>query len=215
MYRERGYVLKKKILLERPWECENCYENTWQGQPIPLEVHHKDKNKHNNNLNNLKLLCPNCHSMTETFSFKQKVTDEEFLDALEKSETIHQALIKLKISTSGTQYNRARKIISNYNITKFNKKDIIENFCIDCGKIIMLSSIRCPGCSYKNRYRDSLINNINRDFLKDQIRNFSFVEIGKNFNVSDNAIKKWCKKFNLPSTRKEIKLYSDDEWVLI
>lgn len=54
--------------------------------------------------------------------------------------------------------------------------------------------------------------NTNREELKQLIRAKSFTEIGRMFNVSDNAIRKWCIKFNLPSKKSEIKKYSDEEW---
>ena len=44
------------------------------------------------------------------------------------------------------------------------------------------------------------------------IRNESFVKIGKMFGVTDNAIKKWCKSYNLPSTKKEIQTFSNESW---
>lgn len=56
---------------------------------------------------------------------------------------------------------------------------------------------------------------ITREELKKKIRTQSFLSIGKEFNISDNAIRKWCDKFNLPRTKKEIKSYSDKEWDLI
>ena len=37
------------------------------------------------------------------------------------------------------------------------------------------------------------------------IRTMPFTVIGQQFGVSDNAIRKWCKKYNLPSTKEEIK----------
>lgn len=43
----------------------------------------------------------------------------------------------------------------------------------------------------------------------------SFVEIGKNFGVTDNAIKNWCVQNELPARRSDIKKYSDDEWAKI
>lgn len=36
----------------------------WLGQPIPLELEHRDGNSSNNELENLELLCPNCHAQT-------------------------------------------------------------------------------------------------------------------------------------------------------
>lgn len=42
----------------------------WLGQPIPLELHHKDGNKNHNELSNYELLCPNCHALTDTYRGK-------------------------------------------------------------------------------------------------------------------------------------------------
>jgi predicted HNH restriction endonuclease len=39
-------------------------------KPIPLELHHKDGNRYNNSLNNLMLLCPNCHALTDNYRAK-------------------------------------------------------------------------------------------------------------------------------------------------
>jgi len=47
------------------------------------------------------------------------------------------------------------------------------------------------------------------------IRTESFLSIGKRFEVSDNAIRKWCVRYNLPKTKKEILNFSDEEWKLI
>lgn len=44
------------------------------------------------------------------------------------------------------------------------------------------------------------------------IRTMSFVDIGKKYNVSDNAIRKWCDNYNLPRLATFIKQIPDDEW---
>ena len=64
--------LKEKLLKENYKEakCECCGLTEWLNQPITLELHHKDGNHSNNELNNLELLCPNCHSYTEGFRNK-------------------------------------------------------------------------------------------------------------------------------------------------
>lgn len=51
-----------------------------------------------------------------------------------------------------------------------------------------------------------------REELKQRIRQFSFSEIGKNCNVSDNAVRKWCDKYGLPRRKKDINSYSNEEW---
>lgn len=45
--------------------CEICGMSEWFGVKLPLELHHKDGNHHNNELSNLGILCPNCHSIQE------------------------------------------------------------------------------------------------------------------------------------------------------
>jgi hypothetical protein len=53
---------------------------------------------------------------------------------------------------------------------------------------------------------------VSRDKLKELIRSSSFVSIGRLFSVSDNAVRKWCDKYNLPRKKAEISQYSDEEW---
>jgi hypothetical protein len=53
---------------------------------------------------------------------------------------------------------------------------------------------------------------VNRSDLKDMIRIKPFTSIAKDIGVSDNAIRKWCDKYNLPRTKKEINKYTDEEW---
>lgn len=47
--------------------CESCGIVDWNGNPIVLHLHHCDGNPDNNNLDNLQVLCPNCHSQTDNF----------------------------------------------------------------------------------------------------------------------------------------------------
>lgn len=53
---------------------------------------------------------------------------------------------------------------------------------------------------------------ISRDELKEKIRFQSFRAIGKEYDVSDKTISRWCIKYNLPSTKKEIASYTNEEW---
>lgn len=62
--------LLKEGLLDR--KCSCCGLSEWLGNPIPIELDHIDGNHANNNLTNLRLLCPNCHAMTDTYRGKNQ-----------------------------------------------------------------------------------------------------------------------------------------------
>jgi hypothetical protein len=48
-------------------QCAVCAGSVWQGQPIPLELEHRNGDRRDNRLENLALLCPNCHALTATY----------------------------------------------------------------------------------------------------------------------------------------------------
>ena len=65
--------LVKEGLLE--YKCE-CCGNTgfWNNKPLSLQLDHKNGKNNDHRLENLRFLCPNCHSQTETFAGKNKTT---------------------------------------------------------------------------------------------------------------------------------------------
>ena len=70
----QSYKLKRRLLKEGiiKYQCDVCLITDWNGKDISLELDHIDGNSSNHNLNNLRLLCPNCHSQTDTFRSKNK-----------------------------------------------------------------------------------------------------------------------------------------------
>lgn len=67
--------IKRKRLIEsglKENKCECCGLSTWMGKPIPLELHHKDFNHYNNDLDNLVILCSNCHMQAHNYCNTKK-----------------------------------------------------------------------------------------------------------------------------------------------
>lgn len=106
-------------------KCENCGLEEWMGSPISLEVHHKDGDELNSVLENLQLLCPNCHSMTDTYKGKniknrdKIVPEEDFVNALREASNIRQALLMLGLTAKGKNYMRANELIIKYQLDKY------------------------------------------------------------------------------------------------
>ncbi len=59
--------LKPHLILKRGHKCQCCELVEWQNNLIPLEVHHKNGNRTDNSEENLSLMCPNCHALTENW----------------------------------------------------------------------------------------------------------------------------------------------------
>tara|TARA_Y100000034_G_C6896755_1_gene413581 strand:- start:226 stop:714 length:489 start_codon:yes stop_codon:yes gene_type:complete len=67
-----SYVVKHYLLKTFGHYCNRCKNTYWNDQLIPIELEHIDGNSKNNSLDNVELLCPNCHAQTPTYKAKNK-----------------------------------------------------------------------------------------------------------------------------------------------
>jgi hypothetical protein len=78
--RVQSYKLKKRLFAEglKVRRCDWCGNTEWLGQPIPLELDHINGDQTDNRIENLRILCPNCHALTQTYRGKKlaKCRDE-------------------------------------------------------------------------------------------------------------------------------------------
>ena len=107
----------KRLLLDVlgvKYECQRCGISEWQGERISLELDHINGNNRDNRIINLRLLCPNCHSLTPTWrgrgKNKPKVPDDVLMEALDSQPNIHQALLQVGL-TGGGNYARAQRLL--------------------------------------------------------------------------------------------------------
>jgi hypothetical protein len=67
--RDRGHLKRRLLRLGLKQDrCEICGLSEWRGAPLSLALHHVNGDGHDNRLENLQILCPNCHSQTDNFA---------------------------------------------------------------------------------------------------------------------------------------------------
>ena len=167
-----------------PYICSICgQEPIWQGKDLTLILDHINGSNHDDRLENLRWVCPNCNQQLDTTNGKN--------------------LRNLRNLRNKNNNNNNNNNKNNYNYNK------ILNYCIDCGKEISRGAMRCISCEQARRHCEKPIT---REELKRLIRNTPFTRIGEQFGVSDNAIRKWCDSYNLPRKVSDIKKYTNEEW---
>jgi len=109
----------KKYFLSDPlikYQCSICTTSEWQGKKLNLHLDHINGDRHDHRKKNLRLLCPNCHSQTDTYcrqhTGKQKITDKELLNALKQSPNIRQGLRKVGLTPKAKNYIRAYELMA-------------------------------------------------------------------------------------------------------
>ena len=81
--------------------------------------------------------------------------------------------------------------------------------CERCGVEITHKANLCTECA---SLASRKVDRPSREDLKNLIREKPFTHIAKDYSVTDNAIRKWCDSYGLPSKKKEINVFSDEEW---
>ena len=167
-------------------KCECCGISEWMGKPIVIQLHHKDGDHTNNEVENIGELCPNCHSQSDSYA-KRKTN--------------------LKDIGEFDLHPYAPNIQKNI-IIKSTK-----NYCADCGKEISLGALRCHECEVNRVWKNSKRPSKEQLIEEAKPENFiSMVEMAKRYGVSDNTIKKWYISYDLPTPKKKLAHYKPKKY---
>lgn len=208
----------KNILLNielKTYECEICGITEWENKNIVLQLHHIDGDHTNNELDNLQILCPNCHSQTNNYGKHESINKTKLIkkESKEICPICNKILKSKKAQMCKECYNKSKKQTKLiYKPKNKQKNKSTKEICPICNKNLKSKKAQmCRKCKdkIKSEQKSSVIT---REELKELIRTKSFLQISKIFNVSDNAIRKWCDKYKLPRHKREIDNYTDEEW---
>jgi len=172
-------------------KCEGCGLTEWNGKEISLHLDHVNGDNLDNRIENLRILCPNCHSQTETYcSSKIKCSSSElrlknYNNREDKSERINYVPSVNKCSCGKEIRKESKECLECK-----NKKSFVKNYC-SCGKEIRKNSKNCPTCD-KIRQR-KVSNRPTKEELTLLVSSSSLEAVGRSFGVTGNAVKKWLK----------------------
>lgn len=172
---------KKHLIKLRGHICEACELSEWIGKPIPIEIHHIDGNRANNSLDNLELLCPNCHAMTDNWRGRNIQTDKKYSVLLELP--LHPSLI-------GCNETPAKK-------PKI-KVEKLKHPCKICQTLIIDERKFCSQECYHMANRKVVRPSFEQ--LKEDVRATNTCAVGRKYGVSDNCIRKWLKSYSSPTS---------------
>lgn len=112
------------VFNEQDGKCKICGISEWLGEKLSLHLDHIDGVNSNNSRENLRYICPNCHSQTRTYTGKnlrgrkhlwyggKSISDEELYELLMNSKNIRQALLKSGLRATGANYSRCIRILN-------------------------------------------------------------------------------------------------------
>lgn len=184
----RGLIRKLQLIEDKGGKCNRCGYNK---NISALDFHHTDP-------------------LNKEFSLDKRTLGntsmERILEEAKKCELLCANCHREEHNPEASMDNMIQ--FKNDNIINFNPKtfnpDYVpeKNYC-ECGSEISYGAKRCRKCFLKSR---QVVDRPTKEELLELIKTTPFTTIAKQFGVSDNAIRKWCKSYDLPFKQKDINL---------
>lgn len=191
---ERAYI--KRLILSKKYKeykCAECGITSWRDKDLVLHLDHINGKNNDNRLENLRFLCPNCHSQTSTYcnNTQNRYSDEQVIEASIGAKSINEVMLKLGAST-GRNYKRFKKLLPHL----VQKKEKVVNPSKEKFEFNTSEKSKewVEKISFSNR---KVKDRPTKEELQRLIEELSIEKIGKKYNVSGNAVRKWCKSYEI------------------
>lgn len=179
------FYIKKYNLLKD--ECKICSQGPmWNNLPLTLQLDHINGSPNDNSLENLRILCPNCHQQqptTNRIKNKRKPSDEVVIKFFKEKnpKNVRQLLNLIGVTDCKVNYDWVYGVLYRNGIENWN--EIYER---------NISILKLKLAETQRRYKHP-----SKEELSKIVETQSLLEIGRTYKVSSNAISKLCKKYNI------------------
>lgn len=125
----RRFIIKNKLL---PYRCAICGALEWNGKTLSLELDHINGINNDNRLENLRFLCPNCHSQTTTYGSRNQQRNESKYEISEELRQLVESIyekersVKRVSSVLGIRRNVVTQIVNESGQKHSNQKYVIR-----------------------------------------------------------------------------------------
>ena len=189
--------LKERIIKEglKEEKCEICGNTEWLGHKIPLELHHINGINTDNRIENLQILCPNCHATTDNYrgknlrsalSEKREVEYRKFRETLTENA---EGNPEPSFNEEGAETLHGKPK---------SKKNLEPKYCAFCGKELIGKARKNKYCSQECAHKANGSKRPNVLELLEKFKEYgSFIQVGNFYGVSDNAVRKWCNLYGI------------------
>ena len=171
--------LKQKLvktgILE--YECSICHLVEWCGKPLSLQLDHINGIHNDHRLENLRILCPNCHSQTPTFAGKNRKNQE--------------GIVRLEGFAPPIAALTASAFDAEMSTIPPQPRKPKQKPCPHCGDLINIKSKKCSKC------KPTKIQWPSAEELERLVWTVPVSNLSKQLGVSDKAVEKRCKKLHI------------------